>query len=103
MLKVTAETTTRAGHRLHSVARSPYNKREEFRHAGLCDDGYGNVTDVVQLADLPDPTPQPDEVVCDIKAAALNPIDQKTIAGDLGSVDSYLSHRIVAARVTTAR
>lgn len=56
---------------------------------------YGNVQDVVRLLDLPDPVPGADEVVCDIKAAALNPIDQKTIAGDLKQVIRYdLPHTI---------
>jgi len=56
---------------------------------------YGKVQDVVRLIDLPDPVPGPDEIVCDIKAAAINPIDQKTIAGDLKQVMKYqLPHTI---------
>jgi alcohol dehydrogenase len=56
---------------------------------------YGKVSDVVRLADVPDPVAQPGEVVCDIKAAALNPIDLKIIEGALKRINRYaMPHRI---------
>jgi alcohol dehydrogenase len=51
--------------------------------------GYGKVPDVVRRVDMPGPTAGPDEVVCAIAAAALNPIDLKTIEGDLKRVVRY--------------
>lgn len=57
--------------------------------------GYGKVSDVVRLVDMPEPTAGPDDVVCEIAAAALNPIDLKTIEGDLKRVIRYrLPHTI---------
>lgn len=51
--------------------------------------GYGKVDDVVRLVDAPEPTAKSGEVVCAIAAAALNPIDLKTIEGDLKRVVRY--------------
>lgn len=57
--------------------------------------GYGKVSDVVRLVDMPEPAAGPGQVVCDIAAAALNPIDLKIIAGDLKRVSRYaMPHRI---------
>lgn len=50
---------------------------------------YGKVADVVRLADVPDPVAGPGQVVCDIAAAALNPIDLKIIEGDLKRINRY--------------
>ncbi|BAT57580.1 zinc-type alcohol dehydrogenase-like protein [Variibacter gotjawalensis] len=50
---------------------------------------YGKASDVVRLVDRPAPTPRPNEVVCDIAAAALNPIDLRIIEGDLKRIDPY--------------
>lgn len=50
---------------------------------------YGNVPDVVRLVDVADPIPGPEEIVCDIAAAALNPIDLKIIEGDLKRINRY--------------
>lgn len=51
--------------------------------------GYGKPADVVRLVDAPEPAAKPDEVVCSISAAALNPIDLKTIEGELKRVVRY--------------
>lgn len=51
--------------------------------------GYGKVPDVVRLVDMPDPIAGPEQVVCDIAAAALNPIDLKIIEGDLKRINPY--------------
>jgi alcohol dehydrogenase len=51
--------------------------------------GYGKVPDVVRLVNVPDPLPGPDEVLCEIAAAALNPIDLKIIEGDLRRINRY--------------
>ena len=45
--------------------------------------GYGKVADVVRLIDVSEPVAAPGQIVCDIAAAALNPIDLKIIEGDL--------------------
>jgi alcohol dehydrogenase len=52
-------------------------------------DGYGAIADHVRLAELPDPTPGPDDVLIEIHAASLNPIDFKIVRGDLKRVSSY--------------
>lgn len=57
--------------------------------------GYGKVADVVRLADMPEPVAGPGEIVCDIAAAALNPIDLKIVDGALKRINRYdLPHRI---------
>lgn len=57
--------------------------------------GYGKVSDVVRLVDTPEPTAAPDQIVCDIAAAALNPIDLKIVEGDLKRINRYrLPHAI---------
>ncbi len=57
--------------------------------------GYGKVPDVVRLVDVPEPVAATGEVVCDIVAAALNPIDLKIIEGDLKRINRYrMPHRI---------
>lgn len=52
-------------------------------------DRYGDFSDVVELIDVPLLVPAPGEVVCDIAAAALNPIDLAVIRGDLKRVNAY--------------
>ena len=52
-------------------------------------DGYGAIADHVHLAELADPVPGPDEVLIDIHAASLNPIDFKIVHGDLKRVSKY--------------
>lgn len=57
--------------------------------------GYGKVADVVRLVDMPEPAAGPSQIVCDIAAAALNPIDLKIIEGALKRINRYdLPHRI---------
>ena len=57
--------------------------------------GYGKVPDVVALADVAEPVAAAGQVVCDIAAAALNPIDLKIIEGDLKRINRYaMPHRI---------
>ena len=51
--------------------------------------GYGAIADHVRLAEIPDPVAGPGEVLIDIHAASLNPIDFKTVRGDLKRVSKY--------------
>ena len=46
-------------------------------------DGFGEIEDVVRHVDLPDPIPARDEVVVDVKAAALNHLDLWSLSGAL--------------------
>jgi alcohol dehydrogenase len=52
-------------------------------------DGYGAIADHVRLADIADPVPGPDDVLIEIHAASLNPIDFKLVRGDLKRVSKY--------------
>jgi alcohol dehydrogenase len=52
-------------------------------------DGYGAVADHVRLAEIADPVPGPDDVLIDIHAASLNPIDFKLVHGNLKRVSKY--------------
>ena len=52
-------------------------------------DGYGAIDDHVKLADVADPLPRFNEVVIEIHAASLNPIDFKIVRGDLKRVSKY--------------
>jgi alcohol dehydrogenase len=52
-------------------------------------DGYGAIPDHVRLAEVADPVAGPEEVVIDIYAASLNPIDFKIVRGDLKRVSKY--------------
>jgi len=52
-------------------------------------DGYGAIADHVRLADAADPVPRFDEVLIEIHAASLNPIDFKIVRGDLERVSKY--------------
>ena len=51
--------------------------------------GYGAISDHVRLAEIPDPVAGPGEVLIDIHAASLNPIDFKIVRGDLRRVSKY--------------
>jgi alcohol dehydrogenase len=51
--------------------------------------GYGTITDNVRLAQLPDPVAALGEVLVEIQAASLNPIDFKIVHGDLKRVSKY--------------
>jgi alcohol dehydrogenase len=51
--------------------------------------GYGAITDNVRLAQLPDPVAGSGEVLVEIHAASLNPIDFKIVRGDLKRVSKY--------------
>ena len=51
--------------------------------------GYGAISDNVRLAELADPAAGPGEVVIEIHAASLNPIDFKTVRGDLKRISKY--------------
>ena len=56
--------------------------------------GYGPVASNVTLADIPDPVARRGEVLIEIHAASLNPIDYKIVRGDLKRVSFYaLPHR----------
>jgi len=52
-------------------------------------DGYGAVADHVRLAEIADPVPGPNDVLIEIHAASLNPIDFKIVHGDLKRVSKY--------------
>src|SRR5205085_4272822 len=52
-------------------------------------DGYGAIADHVKLASVTDPIPRFNEVVIEIHAASLNPIDFKIVRGDLRRVSKY--------------
>lgn len=52
-------------------------------------DGYGAIADHVRLADVADPVPRFDDVLIEIHAASLNPIDFKIVRGDLKRVYKY--------------
>src|SRR5205807_4921080 len=52
-------------------------------------DGYGAIADHVRLAEIADPVPGPDDVLIEIHAAGLNPIDFKIVHGDLKRVSKY--------------
>jgi len=52
-------------------------------------DGYGAIDDHVKLADVADPIARFNEVVIEIHAASLNPIDFKIVRGDLKRVSKY--------------
>jgi NADPH:quinone reductase-like Zn-dependent oxidoreductase len=51
--------------------------------------GYGAISDHVRLAEIPDPVAGPGEVLIEIHTASLNPIDFKTVRGDLKRVSKY--------------
>lgn len=51
--------------------------------------GYGAIADNVRLAELADPVAGPGEVVIEIHVASLNPIDFKTVRGDLKRISKY--------------
>ena len=56
---------------------------------------YGAISDAVRLVDSPEPVAGPGQIVCDVRAAALNPIDMKIVAGDLKRLIPYsMPHRI---------
>jgi alcohol dehydrogenase len=52
-------------------------------------DGYGAIADHVRLADVTDPVTGFDDVLIEIHAASLNPIDFKIVRGDLKRVSKY--------------
>ena len=52
-------------------------------------DGYGAVADHVRLAEIADPVAGPEDVLIEIHAASLNPIDFKIVHGDLKRVSKY--------------
>ena len=52
-------------------------------------DGYGAIADHVRLAEIADPVPGPTDVLIEIHAASLNPIDFKIAHGDLKRVSKY--------------
>ena len=67
--------------------------------------GYGAVSDSVRLADIPDPVAGPGEVLIEIHAASLNPIDFKLVHGDLKRVSKYVLPRPIgfdASGIVTA-
>ena len=66
---------------------------------------YGAISDSVRLADIPDPVAGPGEVLIEIHAASLNPIDFKLVHGDLKRVSKYVLPRPIgfdASGIVTA-
>jgi alcohol dehydrogenase len=51
--------------------------------------GYGAISENVRLAEIPDPVAGPGEVLIEIHAASLNPIDFKLVRGDLKRISKY--------------
>jgi alcohol dehydrogenase len=51
--------------------------------------GYGAVSDNVRLAEIPDSVAGAKEILIEIHAASLNPIDFKTVRGDLKRISKY--------------
>ena len=51
--------------------------------------GYGATADHVRLAQIADPVAGPGEVLIDVHAASLNPIDFKIVRGDLKRISKY--------------
>jgi alcohol dehydrogenase len=51
--------------------------------------GYGTISDHVRLAEIADPVAGPGEVLIEIHAASLNPIDFKIVRGDLKRISRY--------------
>ena len=51
--------------------------------------GYGAVADNVRLGEIPDPLAGPGEVLIEIHAASLNPIDFKLVNGALKRISKY--------------
>ena len=67
--------------------------------------GYGAISDSVRLAEIPDPVAGPGEVLIEIHAASLNPIDFKLAHGDLKRVSKYVLPRPIgfdASGIVTA-
>src|SRR5204863_6929651 len=52
-------------------------------------DGYGAIADHVKLADVADPVAGRGDVLIELHAASLNPIDFKIVRGDLRRVSKY--------------
>ena len=50
---------------------------------------YGAITDNVRLAEMADPVSGPGEVLIEIHAAGLNPIDFKLVHGALKRISTY--------------
>ena len=59
--------------------------------------GYGAESDHVRLAEIPDPCAGTGEVLIDIHAASLNPIDFKIVHRDLKRVSKYKLPRTSAS------
>src|ERR1700686_4475686 len=51
--------------------------------------GYGAISDNVRLMEIPEPVAGPGEVLIEIHAASLNPIDFKIVRGDLKRISGY--------------
>ena len=51
--------------------------------------GYGAISDHVRLTEIPDPVASPGEVLIEIHAASLNPIDFKLAHGALKRISNY--------------
>ena len=51
--------------------------------------GYGAISETVRLAEIPDPVAGPGEVLIEIHAASLNPIDFKLVHGALKRISKY--------------
>src|SRR5690242_4180116 len=55
--------------------------------------GYGG-PDVLRVIDEPSPLPGPSQVVVDVRAAGVNPIDYKSYSGRMGADPSQLPKRL---------
>src|SRR5260370_41721800 len=51
--------------------------------------GYGAISDNVRLAEIPCPVAAPGEVLIEVHAASLNPIDFKLVHGALKRISKY--------------
>ncbi|RQN09432.1 NADP-dependent oxidoreductase [Aeromicrobium camelliae] len=49
-------------------------------------DSYGDIDDVLRVGELPDPRVGPGEALIEVRAAAINPVDWKVIAGGLDAL-----------------
>ena len=66
-------------------------------------DGYGAIADHVKLAEVADPVAGAGDVLIELHAASLNPIDFKIVRGDLKRISKYRLPRTIGFDGTPAR